>query len=319
MRISRRTVCVLGLLLAACSADPTGTDSALPAVIPLPNGFAPEGMAFGKGSAVYVGSLLTGAVWRGDVRTGTGSLLVPETPGRSANGIKYDPRADHLFVAGGLTGQAYVYDASSGATLATYQLAAPSIVDAGQSLVNDVVVLGNAAYFTDSFQPVLYRVPLGQNGSLPAASVVQAVPLQGDYTFLPGGAFNGTGIAATPDGKRIILMNSDEGALYLVDPQSGRATRIQIGTGLSLGDGILLDGRTLYVVQAAPDQVSVVQFSPDYTSGTVDRVLTDAGLAFPTALGEFGSALYVLNGRFDVAPPGMPAPDVAFQVVRLAR
>jgi DNA-binding beta-propeller fold protein YncE len=315
-----------GVMLAACSdnlptppspASPTA--AAYPPIVALPTGFAPEGMAFGRGSTAYVGSLLTGAIWCGDVRTGNGRLLVPETPGRSATGIKYDQRGDRIFVAGGMTGQAYVYDASSGATLAVYQLADPSLVEAGLTLVNDVVLLGDAAYFTDSFRAVIYRVPLGASGKLPASAAVQTIPVTGDYNLLPDGAFNGTGIAATPDDRKLILMNSQEGVLYLVDPKSGRATRMAVDRALPFGDGILLDGHTLYVVQADPDQVTVVHLSPDYTSGTVERVITDPKFAFPTAVGAFGNALYVLNGRFDVAPPGVPAPDVDFQLVRVTR
>jgi sugar lactone lactonase YvrE len=327
MRIPTLSAVVLGTMLVACTEDPptlppraaTGSyaAAAFPAVVALPNGFSPEGMAFGTGSTVYVGSLLTGAVWRGDVRTGIGKLLVPEMSDHSAAGIKYDPRNNRIYVAGGMTGQAYVYDASSGATLASYQLADPALVEEGQTLVNDVVILRDAAYFTDSFQGILYRLPLGSSGRLPAQGAEQQIPLTGDYTFLPDGAFNGNGITATPDEKRLILMNTEEGALYLVDPQSGIASRINVDGSLQWGDGILLSGHTLYVVQADPDQISVVRLSPDYTRGTVERVITDPGFAMPTAVGEFGNSLYVLNGRFDVAPPGTYAPGVEFQLVRV--
>jgi streptogramin lyase len=95
-------------------------------VIALPNGFWPEGITFGRGTTFYVGSLSTGAIFRGDARTGAGDLLVPPQPGREQVGLKYDQRCDRLVVAGGMTGQAYVYDASTGATLAVYQLADPA-------------------------------------------------------------------------------------------------------------------------------------------------------------------------------------------------
>ncbi len=78
------------------------------------------------GPTFYVASLATGAIYRGDARTGEGSVVVPALPGRSACGVKYDPRGDRLFVAGSATGQAYVYDASTGATIAVYQLADPT-------------------------------------------------------------------------------------------------------------------------------------------------------------------------------------------------
>jgi sugar lactone lactonase YvrE len=118
--------------------------------------------------------------------------------------------------------------------------------------VNDVVVLKDAAYFTDSFRAVLYRVPLGRGCALPPADAVQAIPLSGDYVFT-GDPFIGdaNGIAATPNEKRLILVNTTTGALYVVDPATGRATAIDLG-GASVpgGDGILLVGHTLYVVRA---------------------------------------------------------------------
>jgi hypothetical protein len=49
-------------------------------------------------------------------------VLVAGQAGRSAIGIKVD-RRNRLFVAGGATGQAFVYDARTGADLASYQLA----------------------------------------------------------------------------------------------------------------------------------------------------------------------------------------------------
>jgi hypothetical protein len=121
-----------------------------PASMPLPVDFAPEGIAMGTGSTFYVGSLRTGDIYRGDLRTGEGSVFIDAPPGRVALGLKADRRHRLLFVAGGPTGAAYVYDTRSGASVAVYQLA-PS----GTSLINDVVVTRDAAYFTDSFSPVL--------------------------------------------------------------------------------------------------------------------------------------------------------------------
>ena len=52
-------------------------------------------------------------------------------------------------------------------------------VDA-DTFVNDVILSKDAAWFTDSRQPVLYKVPLGRHGKLPAHGG-QTVPLSGDY------------------------------------------------------------------------------------------------------------------------------------------
>lgn len=323
MRTSTIRLVPLMLFLAGCSSGKLVDPSPGPAIIALPKGLTPEGMTFGSGATFYVGSIMTGDIWAGDARTGSGRMLTAASPGRSATGIRYDQKHDRLFVAGGFTGQAYVYDATSGATLAIYQLADPVLVESGLSLINDLVILDDAVYFTDSFQPVLYRIPLGNGGALSDPASVQAISLTGDYTFVPGGfevAFNGNGIVATSVPKQLILNNTDEGGLYLVNSQTGSTKRIDLGGGsLETGDGILLVDHTLYVVQGGLNQVAVVTLSPNYESGAIGPAITDPRFAVPSSVGALGKALYVLNARFDVAPPGLPAPDVEFQVVRVTR
>ena len=96
-----------------------------PEVIQIPTpGFQPEGIATGRGASFYVGSIPTGAVVRGNLRTGACCTpVVPGTNGRPAIGVAFDRRHDRLFVAGGPTGQGYVYDAATGADIAVFQLA----------------------------------------------------------------------------------------------------------------------------------------------------------------------------------------------------
>lgn len=281
-------------------------------VLPLPLGFSPEGIAFGRGGTYYVGSVSSGAIYRGDARTGTGAVLVQGTTGNNAVGLWVDQR-DQLFVSGGPTGRATVYDASTGALLASYQLASAG------GFVNDVIVTKDAAFFTNSFAPVIYRVPVERSGRLDDANDVATLPLTGDFTFVPG-AFNANGIVATPNGKSLILVNSATGTLYLVDPETGVADAIDLGGATVVGgDGLLLDGRTLYVVQGASNQVSVVTLRSDLSTGSVTSVITSSSFRYPTTVAEFGSSLYVVNGRFDVAPPPAPAPGVEFEVVRVPK
>ena len=73
--------------------------------------------------------------------------------------MKADVADGLLFVAGGFTGQAYVYDTATGATRATYQLAPAGI------LVNDVVVTRDGAWFTNSALPELYVVRSAPGGA----------------------------------------------------------------------------------------------------------------------------------------------------------
>jgi len=321
-------VVALGLLAGPAAAAPAGT---FPKIIPLPNGFQPEGIAVGRGTEFFVGSLgrlgedgvtLTGgAIYRGDLRTGQGAILVPAQEGRTAVGLTVDRRTNYLFVAGGPFGTGYVYDAKTGVLVADYQLTTTPFL---QTLVNDVVVTRDAAYFTDSFRPFLYRVPLGPGGTLPDQSAVEEIPLGGDFVFLPG-AFNANGIAATPNGKWLVLVHSNLGALYRVDPATGEATQIDLGAAaVPSGDGLLLDGRTLYVVQNFFNQIAVVQLDPQLSTGTVERIITDPNFRVPTTIGEFGAALYAVNARFDVAPPPFPGnppadPSLEFEVVRVPK
>jgi sugar lactone lactonase YvrE len=305
--VLRKSLPVL-LILALASALIGATSAApFPEVIPLPDGFQPEGIASGQGTTFYAGSIPTGAVYRGDLATGEGDVLVPSQAGRSAIGMKYDPRTGLLFVAGGITAHAYIYDGQSGANVADILLTDLP------SFINDVVITQDAAYFTNSFQPILYKVPLNKNGGLPNPLVSEAIPLGGDYEFTPG-AFNANGIAARSNGKTLIIVNSTEGALYQVDPGTGVATRIDLGTGgVPNGDGILLQGRTLYVVQNALNQIAVVELNPTFTEGVITDLLTSPLFRVPTTVAGFGGSLYVVNARFGTPP----MPDTEYEVVRV--
>ena len=306
---SRRSFLILLVFVLAIATIAAAPLKAFPDVIPLPNGFQPEGIAVGTGHTFYVGSIPTGAVYRGDLRTGEGDVLVPAQPGRAAIGLKYDERTGLLFVAGGPTGYAYVYNGETGENVAEIQLTT------AQSFINDVVITRDAAYFTNSQQPILYRVPLENNGDLPATPMVQEIPLTGDYVFTPN-AFNANGIAATPNGETLIIVNSVDGVLYNVDPATGEATRIDLG-GASVpnGDGILLQGKTLYVVQNRLNQIAVVELNSDFSQGTIVDTITDSDFRVPTTIARFGNSLYAVNARFGTPP----TPDTEYEVVRVSR
>jgi sugar lactone lactonase YvrE len=306
---SRRSLLILMLIALGVSMIAAAPLKAFPNVIPLPDGFQPEGIATGKGHTFYVGSIPTGAVYRGDLRTGEGDVLVPAQEGRAAIGLKYDERTGLLFVAGGPTGFAYVYNGETGENVAEIQLTT------GPAFINDVVITQDAAYFTNSQQPVIYRVPLRNNGKLPGSPTVEEIPLSGDYVFTPG-AFNANGIAATPNGKTLIIVNSVDGLLYNVDPDTGEATLIDLGGDtVPNGDGILLQGKTLYVVQNRLNQIAVVELNSDLTEGTIVDTITDSDFRVPTTIARFGNSLYAVNARFGTTP----TPDTEYEVVRVSR
>jgi sugar lactone lactonase YvrE len=300
---------LVALLVLALSFSLVTSASAVkfPEVFPLPNGLGPEGIAAGEGTTFYVGSIPTGNIFRGDLGTGEGEILVTAEPGRQAIGLKFDPRTGLLFVAGGATRFAYIYDGETGESVDAIEL---TTLD---SFINDVVITRNAAYFTNSRQPEIYRVPLEEDGGLPDSPTVEVISLTGDYQFDPA-QFNANGIAATPNGKTLIIVNSWEGALYKVNPFTGEATRIDLGgDALPNGDGILLHGDDLYVVQNRLNQVSIVELSSEYTVGEILETITSDLFRVPTTIARFAGTYYVVNARF-----GTPVtPDTDYDVVRV--
>ena len=303
---ARRSILMFLLIALSVAMIAAAPAQVFPDEISLPDGFRPEGIAVGTGTTFYVGSIGTGAVYRGDLRTGEGEILVPAQGGRAAIGLKYDESTGLLLVAGGPTGYAYVYDGETGENFAAIQLTTDP------SFINDVVVTREAAYFTNSFQPVLYSVPLDD---LSSSTMAEEIELGGDYVFTPG-AFNANGIAATPNGKTLIIVNSTEGALYTLDPDTGESTRIDLNGGsVQFGDGILLQGKTLYVVQNQLNQIAVVELNSDLSEGTIVETITSSSFDVPTTIARFGHSLYVVNARFSTPP----APDTEYNVVRVDR
>jgi len=257
--------------------------------IALPDEFRPEGIAAGKQDTFYVGSIPLGAVWRGSFRTGEGSVLVPPHPGRNHTGLKYDRRFDRLFVAGGASKGIYVYDASTGADLASF-----SLPDAG--FVNDVVLTREAAWFTDSQVAQLYRVDIAPDGSL---SEPVRVPLSGDIEYVAG-QLNLNGIEALPGGPRLIAVQSFNGKLFTIDASSGVTREIALDEPVPNGDGLLLSGRRLYVVQNRLNQVAEIELSGNLQSGQTRTRLRDEKLDIPTTIAPFNRFLYVVNARFNL-------------------
>ncbi|NND06738.1 MAG: superoxide dismutase [Saprospiraceae bacterium] len=291
-----------------------------PEIITLPVDFQPEGIATGKGTDFYVSSIISGRKYKGDLRTGEGTVLVDPLVQHNAIGLSYDRRSNLLFVAGGFFGNGYAYDAESGALVAVFQF----VTDANPTLVNDVIVTPKAAYFTDSFRPFLYKVPLSSSGNVPNPASFEKIELTGDFemTNEPPPFFdiaaNANGIDATPNGKNLILVNLSLGTLYKVNPLTGESKLIDLGTGnLTYGDGILLDGFKLYVVQNILNQISALQLSPNLLSAEIFAIITHDEFKIPAIIAEFGNYIYAVNARFDVAPPMAPSSEIEFDVVRI--
>jgi sugar lactone lactonase YvrE len=294
---------LLGSLTTAASAisasggSASGSSAAVsqaprfPAHFDLPANFQPEGIAIDRAGKAYFGSRLDGDIYAADLRTGQGRVI-SQGPGTASLGMKTDQRG-RLFVAGGGGGNGRVIDTRTGQVLASYTFAT-----ATPTFVNDVILGNGSAWFTDSRQPVLYQVPLGRDGGLPEQSAVRTIPLSGDYVHDPANN-NGNGISLTPDGRALIVVQSSTGFLLRVDPRTGAAKRVDLGTTLmTAGDGLWRSGNTLYVVQNRQNKIAVLDLNKSGTRGTLVREITSTDFDVPTTIAVFGGRLYLPNARF---------------------
>jgi sugar lactone lactonase YvrE len=218
-----------------------------------------------------------------------------------------DLRHDLLFVAGGFDGQAYVYDLDSGATVASYRFA-PASPPAGAptTVINDVTVTDDGAWFTDSRRGALFFVPVDDNGE---PGEFRTLELEGPATDTSG-EFNLNGIAATSHDRTLIVAHAALGKLYTVDPETGKSAEIA-GVSVPMVDGIVVRGRHLWAVQNS-NQVTEVRLSEDRTAGSVVDVITDDAFQTPTTAIRFDGGLAVVNAKFDT---GLPPTAAQYEVV----
>jgi hypothetical protein len=149
-----------------------------------------EGIAAAGSTKFFAGDLVTGDIYRGDIRKDKATKFIDAPAGRMAVGMKVDRDNDLLFVAGGPTGQAYVYDTDTGKTVKTYQLTKKKDV-----FINDVALTDHGAWFTNSRQGELYFIPVDDDGDLGS---VRTLALKGPAAELSGD-FNLNGIAYSSD------------------------------------------------------------------------------------------------------------------------
>src|SRR4051812_38244796 len=266
-----------------------------PETFPVPPGSQPEGIASAGAKTLYVSSRANGSVYRADARTGQGTVFVPPQAGRSTFGLKVSGK--RLFAAGGPTGFGYVFNARTGADV--------DAVDFGGGFVNDVAVTRKAAYFTDSNKPFIYVYPRGRRAGDPFP-----LAITGDFVYGPG--FNANGIAAARGGKTLILVQSSTGKLFTANARTG-ATKLIQAPLVPNGDGILLRGRTLYVVRNQDNEVAKLRLDRRLRTGRLVDEITDPDFDTPTTIAALGRRLYAVNARF-TAPT---APDTPYSVVKV--
>jgi sugar lactone lactonase YvrE len=268
----------------------------LPAEVTFPEGIAHDQAA----GTIYTASALTGTLVRVNLKSrasevvAKAGVLIPgglTTTFPAALGMKLDAQ-QRLWIAGGRSGKFLVVDARSGNLLKQLD-----VIDPAKNLVNDVALVGGSAYFTDTRVPTLWRVQTkgDQIGPVEAWLDFTGTPLQ----YYDGANLNG--ITATPDGQSLIVVQMGKGLLYRIDVKTKAVTAIDTGgADLTGADGLVLDGRTLYVVRQTAVEIATVQLSQDLTKGTVTSRFKDAALAWPATAVKVGDRLLVVNTQFNV-------------------
>ncbi|GMA13871.1 superoxide dismutase [Deinococcus metallilatus] len=271
--------------------------------LPGPTDF-PEGIAYdAKKGMIYTGSAANGTIYAINAASGTVSKFSEGGAygRRIALGLKVDAQG-RLWVAGGAQGTVSVLspDGMILNVLETPMSPAPYL--------NDLTVApdGNV-YVTDSRRPVIFRVD--RNMNLTAWLDLTGTPIK--Y----GLGVNLNGIAATPDGRFLLAIQLNTGDLWRIDLRT-KAVRKVMG-GLKNGDGILLDGHTLYVGRNKDQVVSKVSLSADYGSGTLVSEEPLMGLRYPTTLAMIGGDLVVPQSQLDKLMGGTP--ETPFKLTRFRK
>ena len=245
-------------------------------------------------STFFVSSFATGAVYRGTPGHEARAFLRSDAGRTSAAGVKFDG-ASRLMVISGTSpsqlDQLQILSSKTGRHEATFTAPTRDKVN-----LNDAALASDGdVYITDFATPAIYRVTAQQlkrgSGTLgrwlvPPARTVPTLP--------PLANFNG--IAATADGRYLIVTQTGNGALYRIDIATRTISLIKVrGGSLEATDGILLLGHTLYV---ASHQNAVVELTlgETYAAARIARKLTDPSLDIPTSVTADGNRLLVSNG-----------------------
>lgn len=256
----------------------------------------PEGVAFEQDTGFfYVSGTTDGTIFRGSVHERVAEPFLPGLPDGRATAVGLAVADGRLYVAGGETGGIWVYDTQSSALVRAF-------ITGPGGFVNDVTVADGDAYLTDSFRPILWRVPAEEQepGAPPTAPEPWLNLVGSPITYGPG--FNLNGIVATPDGESLITVQSSTGELFRIDIDTEEIHPIDVDTQsgeLTNADGLALQGHTLYAVRNSEAVVSKVRLSEDYTSAVVVSETTDPSFRFPTTNAVARGRMLVVNSQFD--------------------
>lgn len=271
----------------------------------------PEGIVwYEEERAFFVSGARSGAIYRSDLESGKVEVFVSGENREPLTTIGLDvDRYGKLWVAGGASGRLFVFDARSAELQQTF-----STPRAEDTFINDIVSgLSGDVYATDSLRPLLFRVRAG------ADEAESWLELSGTAFESRVEGSDANGIVITPDEAYLILVKTGTGQLFRVDTHNRQVLEIDLsGEFVTGGDGLVLDGQTLYVVRNADREVDVVELDDDLLSGRITSRMTDPTLRFPTTAAKVGDELLIVNSQFDVMDAGEPRLPFTVSKLRLS-
>jgi sugar lactone lactonase YvrE len=298
----RRAAALCGLILALAPASAAAKPARDAYVLPTPPTQFPEGVSFDERSGrYYVTSQSNGAILTGFLKREQADILAaPGDAGRtSANGLDTDRKWRKLWVATGQLGRVDLLNPRSGATLKSFTMATGSYA-------NDVAVTKRATYVTDSRQPTLWRARAKQ----PAGAAEPWLDLtQTPIAYADG--FNLNGIEATRNGRTLIAVQSNTGQLWRISTRTKAVREITLPEPMTAGDGLVLRGRTLWVVRNSFGEIVKLRLSGRLETATIVGRTKDPSFRFPTTADIARGRMLVVNSQFDKRGAGTP-PELPF-------
>lgn len=278
-------------------------------LIALPPSIQAEGVTKAKGSNVFFTNLRTGAVHLMDVNSNLLTTVVP--PGEKLRGaLGLDFYANRIFVAGGglnVAPAVHVFDAITGKTVVSCKVKK-------NGFVNDVKVVNGVAYFTDSFEGVVYTMYLKDIPTCKVGTITLPRP-----AFKPEvGVFRANGIVEYKGG--LIVSNSKLGTVFFIDLKKGARPQKLVPDGTLKGcDGLEIEKKKkksiLYVAQNRLGLVSAWSLEIDGRNRWINMkkkkvIKSNAFDGFPTTISLLDNGKLVsANPKFNIVSGSQPIPE----------
>jgi hypothetical protein len=270
-------------------------------------------LGLSSGTYALVSQILLRGIDAVDIETGEKTSIVPSDPGvRTIFGLAYDN--GYILAAGGgaLSGVAdpllFLFSVADGNLIASCGPTEAS------SFVNDVVVVGDNAYATDSIGNRLLVMDLA--AAKQGVCNMSTVPLPDSFVSLDG-SFAANGII--PYHKGFLVVHSTNGSLFYVDLTDNSSKPVlPVGSAVA-GDGLsIADDGILYITEGIFEQLSAWQMTVVDDVVTADFVgyLTCPTFDMPSTSDVAGDVIYSVNkGSISLVPS--PA-DGEFDVTTFA-